>query len=311
MQNKRRKLRVLAIVLTLASYIAVVIAGLTESRRRSLALREDVDTSDRVLVSIVVTNANPTTQKLTAQLAFQLTGRIAKDSVTPAVDLKLLINNVGGQEEFTFLKGERMNRIEAIFPLNGNLNEYPFDRYETTLWLLMTTPVQNMRPQASKKRAPTTKHDFDELAVSSSEMQQNAPVALSTSTSASIPGIRFEGDVSQGNTQEPIRIALHLTRANNVITVSLIVMLMMAALSLSLLAMVISAITVGDKSDLFPLSISIPLIFGLPALRDIQPGVPPVGAFVDYVVFVWAELIVAASAVIVVWTWLLRARSKS
>jgi hypothetical protein len=31
---------------------------------------------------------------------------------------------------------------------------------------------------------------------------------------------------------------------------------------------------------------------------------------VDYVTFIWAELIVAASAVIIVWTWLLRWQSE-
>jgi hypothetical protein len=94
-----------------------------------------------------------------------------------------------------------------------------------------------------------------------------------------------------------------------VIAVSLIVMLMMTALSMSLLAMAIRA-TTAEKTDLLPLSVSISLIFGLPALRNIQPGVPPVGALVDYVTFIWAELIVAVSAVIIVWTWLLRSRAK-
>ena len=51
------------------------------------------------------------------------------------------------------------------------------------------------------------------------------------------------------------------------------------------------------------------LIFGLPALRNVQPGVPSVGAFSDYVIFIGAELIVAVSAVVTVWHWLLRPRS--
>ena len=94
------------------------------------------------------------------------------------------------------------------------------------------------------------------------------------------------------------------------IAVSLIVMLMMTAMSTSLLAMAIRAITTAERVDLLPLSVSISLIFGLPALRNIQPGVPPVGALVDNVMFIWAELIVAASAVIIVWTWLLRTRAE-
>jgi hypothetical protein len=42
--------------------------------------------------------------------------------------LKLLTNNVRSQQEFDLLKGHGMNRIEAVFPVNGELNRYPFDR---------------------------------------------------------------------------------------------------------------------------------------------------------------------------------------
>jgi hypothetical protein len=301
------------IFFVLAFYVAILLRGLTESTRRSLQLTDQADAADRVFISILVTNGSPNTQELTAQLGFRLVGSLAKDEVTPAVDLKLLINNFRGQQEFNFPKGKRMNRIEVTFPLDGDLNKYPLDRYHTTMWLLMTTPTRNLQPQPSKAPGaiPEITHHMDELAVSSIELQRNAPVALSASISASIPGIRFRGRVSRGDPQEPTAIDLDLTRANNVIAVSLIVNLMMAALSMSLLAMVLRATTEGGKADLLPLSVSISLIFGLPALRNIQPAVPPVGAFVDYVTFIWAELIVAASAVIIIWTWLLRPRPES
>jgi hypothetical protein len=308
---------VIIICFVLAFYAAVLFRGMTESTRRSLQLTDQTDAADRVFISILVTNASPTTQELTAQLGFRVAGSAAKDDVTPAVDLKLLVNNFRGQQEFNFPKGKRMNRIEVTFPLDGDLNKYPLDHYHTTMWLLMTTPTRNVQPQPSKtpestpEITPEITHHVDELAVSSVELQRSAPVALSASISASIPGIRFRGNVSRGNTQEPTAIDLSFTRANSVIAVSVIVNLMMIALSLSLLAMVLRATTEGGKRDLLPLSVSISLIFGLPALRNVQPAVPPVGAFVDYVNFIWDELIVAASAVIIVWTWLLRSRTES
>ena len=312
MPNRPKRFWILIFLLVLAIYGAVVFRGLTESTRRSLLLRSETESADRVNISIVITNANPATHELTAQVSFRLAGKIAKDEITPAVDLQLLINNFRGEQEFDFPKNKRMNRIEVAFPLNGDLNKYPLDRYDTTVRLLMTTPAQNVQTETPKMSASITQHTHptDELAVSPSALLQNAPVALSISLSASVPGIRFEGNVTRGSSKEPTGIELHLTRANSVIAVSLIVVLMMTALSLSLLAMAIRAITTPEKTDLLPLSVSISLIFGLPALRNIQPGVPPVGALVDYVTFIWAELIVAASAVIIVWTWLLRTRSR-
>jgi Domain of unknown function (DUF4436) len=313
MPNRPKRFWILIILLVLAIYAAVVLRGLTESTRRSLLLRDESEAADRVYISIVTTNANPATHELTAQVSFRLAGKIAKDEVTPAVDLHLLINNFRGEQEFEFPTDKRMNRIEVVFPLNGDLNKYPLDRYDTTVRLLMTTPARNVRPETPSTPASITQHThpMDELAVSPTALLQNAPVALSISLAASVPGIRFEGNVSRGSSQEPTGIVLHLTRAISVISVSVIVMLMMTALSMSLLAMAVRAITTAERTDLLPLSVSISLIFGLPALRNIQPGVPPVGALVDYVTFIWAELIVAASAVIIVWTWLLRTRPKS
>jgi Domain of unknown function (DUF4436) len=104
---------------------------------------------------------------------------------------------------------------------------------------------------------------------------------------------------------------LKVRRADNLIVVSILINTMMTCLAISVLAMALRVTTGSGKHDLVPLSIAISLIFGLPALRSVQPGVPPVGAFSDYVTFIWAELMVAVSAVVTVWHWLLRARPAS
>jgi hypothetical protein len=51
---------------------------------------------------------------------------------------------------------------------------------------------------------------------------------------------------------------------------------------------------------------AVSLIFGLPALRNIQPGIPPPGTFGDSVAFTWAEIAAAASAVALIAHWLFR-----
>jgi hypothetical protein len=74
-------------------------------------------------------------------------------------------------------------------------------------------------------------------------------------------------------------IALNLRRADNLIGLSLLVNLMMTGLAVSVLAIVLQVTTAKGQFDLVPLSMSLSLIFGLLALRNVQPGVPPVGAF--------------------------------
>jgi hypothetical protein len=312
MWKKPTRLRLLIILFLVVLYTAVLLRGTTESTRRSLQLRDETSAQDRIVMSVLVTNVNPVAQELTAQLGFRLAGDIALDEVTPAADLKLLVNNVSGQQAYDFPKGKRMNRIEAVFPLNGDLNKYPFDKYETTMWLLMTTPAASNKAQVPKppENQPQDALHAEKLAIGAVTLQRNASLPLSLALSASIPGIKFGGSVTRNESTQVTGIGLNVRRADNLIAVSIIINAIMTGLAISVLAMVLRVTTAGREFDLFPLSLSISLIFGLPALRSVQPGVPPVGAFSDYVSFIWAELIVAVSAVIAVWHWLLRARPR-
>ena len=293
-------------------YCIVLLRSLNEGSRRSLQLRDDTDAADHVVISVLVTGVNPATQELTVQISFRPQGALAQDEVTPAVDLKLLTNNVRNQQQFDFPKGKRMNRIEAVFPLNGELNKYPFDHYGTTLWFLITTPTRKAQPQMAKipegAEQPTPRGD--QLAVGTTDLQQSTTVPLTISLSASTPGIKFEGSVSRESSRKVTGIELKIRRADSVIAVSFLLMMLMSGLALSLLAMVVKVTTSSPKLDLVPLSFSISLIFGLPALRNVQPGVPPVGAFGDYVSFIWAEISVGLSAIVIIWTWLLHSHDE-
>lgn len=296
--------KLLLVSILVLVYCTVLVRAINESARRSLRLRDDTDAADHVEISVLVTAVNPSSHELTAQISLRPQGNIAKDEVTPAVDLNLLTNNVKSPQEFSFPKGKRMNRIEVVFPLNGEVNQYPFDHYGTTLWVLMTTPARKKPPQTSN--IPESAEDQAlQLALGTTALQESTVVPLTINLSASTPGIKFEGSVSRGSARKLLGVELKLRRADSVISVSILLMVLMGALAMSLLAMVLKA-TSGPQVNLVPLSICISLIFGLPALRNVQPGVPPVGALGDYFSFIWAEIIVGASALIIVWTWLLR-----
>ena len=148
--------------------------------------------------------------------------------------------------------------------------------------------------------------DAEQLAVGAVICDKARLYLSSLVMSASIPGIKFQGNVTRNESTQVTGIAMNLRRADNLIAVSLLINAMMTGLAVSVLAMALQVTTAKRQFDLLPLSMSMTLIFGLPALRNVQPGVPPIGAFSDYVTFIWAELIVAVSAVLTVWHWLLR-----
>jgi hypothetical protein len=294
-------LKLVLIIFVMVVYSLVLLRGLSEGSRRSLQLRDDTDATDHILVSLFVTTVNPATHELTAQISIRPQGVLAQDEVTPAVK---------GQQEFNFPKGQRMNRIEAVFPLNGELNRYPFDRYETTLWMFMTTPSKKKQSPVPNLAEPAEEQAIQEV-VGSNALQQRTAVPLAVNLSASTPGLKFEGSVSRQSSLKVTGVGLRIRRADSVITVSILLMILMSGIAWSVFAMVVKTTTSGSKINLVPLSISISLIFGLPALRNVQPGVPPVGAFGDYVSFIWAEIIVGLSALIIIWKWLLRSNDEA
>jgi hypothetical protein len=314
MRKKIVRLRTLLILSLLLAYFTLLVRSLNEAQRRSLQLRDDTHSAERVLVSVLVTGVNPVTHELTAQIGLRPEGALAQDEVTPAVDLQLLTNNLSSQQEFDFPKGKRMNRIEAVFPLIGELNKYPLDQYRTTFWLLMTTPAREKKLETSNAlqshEVPRSTQELlgEHLAVGTTALQRSTTVPLTITLSASTPGMKFGGAVSRKSSLEPTGIELKTRRADSVIAVSILLMILMSGLSISLLSIVLVAMTTRVNVGMVPLSVSISLIFGLPALRNVQPGVPPVGALGDYVAFIWAEVMVGVSAIIIIWTWLLRSR---
>ena len=287
-------------------YIVSVVMGSTEAHRRSLQLSSESTNPDHVTLIVVVTGVNQATQQLTTQLNFRLAGKIASDEVTPAVDLKFFVNNVEGEQEFDFHKGRRINPVEVVFPLNGNVNRYPFDRYRTTLSLLMTRPEvrgEDRIPEESGDQGAAGQPSdvpFGALA-----LEKTSPVPLSVALLAAVPGTKFMGSIDRKERSQLTEINLILRRANNLMMVSILISATMISLAIALLLIVLRLIgTPREEASFAPLTMSFALIFGLPALRNAQPGVPPIGAFCDYISFIWAELIVAVSGLLFAWRWL-------
>jgi hypothetical protein len=327
MWNRRILLGILIALAFLAVYLYALRRMANEKDLRSLQLTDEVAVADHLRIEIVVTSVDLAKGQLLARMRMRPSGGIGSQFRTPSVKLKLYVNNFPGQQEFEFPVGQGMTRIEATVPVEGDLNKYPFDQYESNIWLYADTPSppadtpsppkaprtsQAPPGNAPPNKAPPDNKEFDvaqeELALDKDSLQKNLSVPLSISLSASTSGVKYTGEVIRSKDSAATRVRLHLTRPYNVINTSITVMILMMGLALSVVAMVVNRIMSIEKSDLLPLSLSITLIFGLPALRNIQPGVPTVGVLGDYFSFIWAELFVAASAIIMVWTWLIRSR---
>jgi hypothetical protein len=298
---------VLAVVLV---YCTVLWLGLTEESRRALTIvKSSATDNDFVIANVKITSVDTTQGLLHGRIRLIPMGRFGIDKTTPAANLTLLVNSVAGKQKTVFPKGERIVPIDFSILLSGSQSRYPFDRFTTDIELVITAP-------AKKKSEPPPDDTLDEnadplattLIVGANDLDNSEPVPIKENFVASIPGIKFEGTVTENSTYKLMQTAVAMRRANNVITISLMVMGLMFILAISIVRMVLAVTASPGGMNLLPLSLSITLIFGLPALRSIQPGVPPVGGFSDYMSFIWAEMMVSISAIALAWTWIIRSK---
>ena len=306
---------IIAVVITVV-YLTSLWISFTEADRRALTLEIPPVSGNYLHMDVNIVHVDLLRSEMTARVIFHLIGRLGQDELTPSTDLQLVLNTVNGQQQFDFPKGQRINPIEVEFPLEGEVNFYPFDHHKGVMWFFVTMPG---KPQAATKQSssPTTNVVPEELSrspglpVSASVLGQKVQVDTRTTFSASVSGLTFRGSRSVQSVQTLkglTGIEVNLKRSQNVMLISVTAMLMMAALSIGLVTMVLKIVGRSRNMGTFHIPMAVSLIFGLPALRNIQPGVPPPGTFGDSIVFTWAEMAAAASAVALIANWLIHRR---
>jgi len=310
LSKKQTRLFVILTIIILV-YIAVLWTGLTEQSRRAVvvATKSAASDADFVTVNIKITSVDTDRGLLHERIRLIPSGRFAIDQVTPAVDLELLINSVSGKQTVRFPKGERIFPMDFSSLLSGNQNRYPFDNYLADIDLLVTAPARTkakpVQPENSEDTpAPPSSTN---LVIGASYLDNNEAVSIREEFTASLRGVKF-GAVTHDDTIKLMHTSVAMRRANNVISISVLVMIGMIGLAISIMGMVLETAASPNDMNLLPLSLCITLIFGLPALRNVQPGVPGVGVLSDYIAFIWAEFIVSISAVTLAWSWIMRSK---
>src|SRR5260370_42405061 len=224
-----------AVAAVMLVYCTVLWMGLTEESRRAITIvKSSATNNDFVIVNVRVTSIDTAQGLLHGRIRLIPMGRFAKDKTTPASDLKLLINSVSGKQAVVFHKGERIIPIEFSSLLSGNQNRYPFDRYTTDIELVVTAP-------AEKVAEPVPADNLDEgadplattLIVGASDLDHSETIPIKENFIASIPGVKFEGVITQNDTYKLMHTAIAMRRASNVISVSMFVMMISCVLAIS------------------------------------------------------------------------------
>ena len=135
-------------------------------------------------------------------------------------------------------------------------------------------------------------------------------VPISVDLYGSIPGLKIEAAKSKDSDADYVGIDMKIARSSTVKFFSLFIMFLMWGVTIGVMMLVSSILLRGRKIEIGMFSFLAALLFALIAVRNSQPGVPPIGTYSDFISFFWAEVILALCLLTLVFTWLLRPGAK-
>jgi hypothetical protein len=201
-----------------------------------------------------------------------------------ARDLELNISSATGKNVHEFKKGKRMSPIEAVVEIyGGEPMDYPFDHHEAELSFF-----------------------FEPGAAKGGEAGGNESIPVAVEMRGSVAGLRLDTEYAKENTPDHAVIDISIQRASTAIFFSVFIMIAMWALVIGVVLLVYRVFAGHRKIEISMFSFLGALLFAFPALRNSQPGTPPIGTMSDFLAFFWAEVIIALSLLSVVLRWLIR-----
>lgn len=333
---------IVGVVLLLVFAIAMVLVLKVykqEGEKRSAEISEEGEKDpNHVEVFVKLLSIDTTKGDISARLEFIPHGNFAKEEGGAlARPLKLYVNSANGKQETDFPKDKRMNPVEVIINMyDGLVTDYPFDRHSAFLELYFTSAAPSSAAQgaantatpAASSAAPanpseatpataatpaaTTGQDKTEAPKKeeggASKDEEDVPIAVDFY--GSIPGMKIEATKSKESDDAYVGIDMTVSRSSTVLFFSLFIAALMWGAAIGVLMLVLSVILRGRKIEVGMFSFLSALLFAMVAVRNSQPGVPPIGSYSDFISFFWAEVILALCLMTILFTWLLRPTAK-
>ena len=298
-----------AIVLLIIAYATVLTGYSREGADRSMYITDKAHAgNDNIEVNVRISAVDPVKGDMTARMNFEVHGAMAKDELTLAKDITLFVNSASGKQEHKFEKGKRMNPVEVTVPMEGQASDYPFDVHDAELWLLMTTPVKEQTQAKEPAEQESAEHSATPPKPQTQEsvFDRNEPVPIAVEFFGSIPGLKLEATKDKDSDVGITGVEMKISRSSTVVFFSVFLMVLMLFLASAVVFMMLRFAIGNRKVELAAMSFYGAMLFAFPALRNSQPGVPPLGTYSDYVAFFWAEMLVAIALLTIVTFWVVR-----
>jgi hypothetical protein len=274
---------------------------------------------NHIEVDVKLVTIDPVKGDIVARLEFLPKGNFTKDEgLTLSQDVKMFVNSATGKQEHEFPKGKRMNPTEVVINLyDGLVTDYPFDRHSAFLEMYFLPGKKETKPaepapakpaEAAPKPTPEAEDEEEKKpeAPKTVEEPEDDEIPIGVEFFGSIPGFKIDAVKAKESTDDYVGIDMTISRAVTTKFFSVFVMTMMWGLTLGVLFLTLSVVLRGRKVELAMFSFTAALLFAFAAVRNAQPGTPPIGTYGDFISFFWAEVIIALCLVTLVFTWLIR-----
>jgi len=287
----RRRLKLYAVAAIILASAASCVAGVSsffgEDRipvQRLVAYKAEPVT--RLEVNATVISIDPVRNLMKIELVFQPKGdviEITDDNMTR--DVHLVTNSVQGAAEAIFKTHHQAHPIEVTLSLqDGDIALYPIDKYYAELQL-------------------------DAFILKSGDAGE-MPLPVAVNFVAHNHALHVDANVRAGSNESELNIQLRLQRPVAVQGFAWFINGLMVMLAVSAAIVVFNVAYRGKRLEPNLLVWMSALLFVLPSMRNILPGVPPLGAFTDFLVFFWVEGALALCLFIMVLTWFGRVPEK-
>ena len=179
---------------------------------------------------------------------------------------------------YTFKAGDPMQRIDTIiFFASGDTSAYPFDECESSLSFKGLIPLVSSSVEIEAKSP-----------------EGDAPIGYLTASALQL--FNFRSEVLEGDGS--VFAVYTVTRSVTTRIFCVFVVIMMWLLSLNVFYLSVSIWVRKRRVEPPTIAVSGALLFGLPALRNVQPAAPPIGTTADVFGFFWNMMLVSLSGIL-------------
>lgn len=203
------------------------------------------------------------------------------------VDMSVDVLPVLGPGSATFSAGQAPAPMELVVSGTGDVRNYPFDDYAFTI---VSTVATRATGDSAWSTVPVVVGAEGELG--------GWTMGFATPTSVEIAGVAFTTADGFGLQ------SLTARRALSTVALAVLVILLMVLLAVMTAAVARAVALRRRRIEPALASWMAALLFALVPLRNFLPGAPPLGSWIDVLVFFWVEIVIMLALAVYVATWL-------